>query len=185
MCAGSNKTAGDFLLGHYGRIHSVQWSDSKFGSPAAQQHGYTDVPRVGFSITDGEKNATVAWDWVRANKLDAAVLSVQHVFDLFSSNAPWPVIWSSEWATAQAHQYIFVVFLIWPCLLLCFDLARCYGVVALLRSKEFILLSVVFGVMLAVFIATGEPRYRLPFDCVFIIVGVQFYRRLAARHLPF
>jgi hypothetical protein len=118
------------------------------------------------------------------NKLDAAVLSVQHVFDLFSSNAPWPVIWSEEWATAQAHQYAFIIFLLWPCMLLCFDLARCYGLVALLRSKEFMLLSVVFGVSLAVFIATGEPRYRLPFDCVFIVVGVQFYRRLAARHLP-
>ena len=124
----------------------------------------------------------MAWQWVGAAKLDALVLSVQHVFDLFSPNAPWPVIWTDEWATAQAHQYLFVIFLFWPALLLCFDLARCYGIRGLLRSREFALLSTVFGLVLAVIIATGEPRYRLPFDCVFIVLGVQFYRRLADRH---
>jgi hypothetical protein len=182
FCVNSNKSAADFLLGHYDRIESLKWTDSQFGNPSAQQHGYEHVAQVGFSITDSEQNLATAWDWIMTNKVEALVLSVQHIFDLYSVNAPWPVIWTPEWPTAQAVMYLFMMLIIWPACLLLFDMARSSGPVRMFQSIEFALFSVTFGVMLAVFIATGEPRYRLPFDCVFIILGVQFYRRMLARH---
>lgn len=182
FCLTSNKGPSDFLLGHYGRIQSIKWADSQFGSPGAQQHGYEHVPQVWFSITDGEQNTDAAWDWIRGNPGEALVLSVQHVFDLLGPNAPWPTIWTPEWITAQTHMYLFVLLLVYPAWLLLFDIARSSGPWAMLRSIEFAIMAVLFGVMLSVAIATGETRYRLPYDCVFIVLGVQFYRRMLARH---
>ena len=182
FCLPSNKSAADFLLGHYDRVASIQWTDATFGSPSALQHGYSASPQVPFSITDHEQNMTRAWQWIDDHKLEAAVLSVQHVFDMFAPNAPWPTIWTGEWPIAQAQMYLFVIFLIWPSLLLLFDIGTVNGPMAMLRSTELALASVLLGVSLGVFIATGEPRYRLPFDCVFIVLGVQFYRRMLARH---
>ena len=181
FCLGSNKTAADFLLGHYDRIHSLKWTDSQFGSPASQQHGYEHVPQVWFSITDSEQNFATAWDWVTGSPDKALVLSVQHIFDLLTPNAPWPTIWTPEWPFAQAVSYLFVMVMAYPAFLLLFDIVRSSGVGGLFRSIEFAILSILFGVMLGVAIATGEARYRLPYDCVFIILGVQFYRRVLAR----
>lgn len=182
FCLPSNKTAADFLLGHYDRVASIQWTDATFGSPSALQHGYSSSPKVPFSITDHEQNMEAAWRWIDGHKLEAAVLSVQHVFDMFAPNAPWPTIWTGEWPQAQAQMYLFVVFLIWPSMLLLFDIGTVNGPLAVLRSTELALASVLVGVSVGVFIATGEPRYRLPFDCVFIVLGVQFYRRMLERH---
>lgn len=182
FCLPSNKTAADFLLGHYDRVASIQWTDATFGSPSALQHGYSSSPKVPFSITDHEQNMEAAWRWIDNHKLEAAVLSVQHVFDMFAPNAPWPTIWTGEWPQAQAQMYLFVVFLIWPSMLLLFDIGTVNGPLAVLRSTELALASVLVGVSVGVFIATGEPRYRLPFDCVFIVLGVQFYRRMLKRH---
>src|SRR5690606_2196234 len=145
------------------------------------QHGYEHVPQVWFSITDSKQNFETAWDWVTSSPDKALVLSVQHIFDLMTPNAPWPTIWTAEWPLAQAVSYIFVMVAAYPACLLLFDIIRSSGVLGLLRSTEFAILSVLFGVMLGVFIATGEARYRLPYDCVFIVLSVQFYRRMFAR----
>lgn len=182
FCLTSNKTAADFLLGHYDRIHSLKWTDSQFGSPASQQHGYEHVPQVGFSITDSQANFQTAWDWISGSPKEALVLSVQHIYDLMSPNAPWPTIWTPEWPVAQAWMYFFLLFMIYPSGLLLFDITRSSGPAAMFRSIEFAIISILFGVMIAVFIATGETRYRLPYDCAFIVLGVQFYRRMFARH---
>lgn len=181
FCLGSNKSASDFLLGHYDRIHSLKWTDSQFGSPGSQYHGYEQVPQVWFSITDSQQNSATAWEWIGKSPGKALVLSVQHIFDLLAPNAPWPTIWSPEWPIAQAYSYVFLLCLMYPAGLLLFDIIRSSGPRALLHSIEFAVLSILFGVMLGVFIATGESRYRLPYDCVFIILGVQFYRRVLTR----
>lgn len=181
FCLGSNKSASDFLLGHYDRIHSMKWTDSQFGSPGSQYHGYEHVPQMWFSITDSEANSAAAWDWIASAPGKAIVLSVQHIFDLMAPNAPWPTIWTPEWPLAQAYAYIFLLLLMYPACLLLFDIVRSSGPRALIQSTELAVLSITFGVMIGVAIATGESRYRLPYDSVFIILGVQFYRRVLVR----
>ncbi len=181
-CFGSNKSAADFLLGHYGRIHSLKWTDATFGNPSAHQHGYEDKPSVGFSIVDSKANADAAWDWIARNKSQAIVLSVQHVFDTLSPNAPWPIIWTKEWPIAQGYQYLFALFIMLPTFLLGFRLFRSHGAVYMFTSLEFALFSTLFGLFMAVFIATGEVRYRLPFDCIFFVLAARFYTRVAPRY---
>lgn len=182
LCFGSNKSSADLLLGHYGRIQGIKWKDPKqrgyvsFGSPSAYQHGYRDVREVPFSITDGEKNSEAAWDWIRKRKMHALVLSFEHVFDTMGATLPWPAVATKYWVGSQGAQYLFLVFLLFPAAVRCLDLARDRGLWAMLQSRELSVISPLFGVMLAVFVATGEPRYRIPFDGLVILVAIQFYR---------
>ncbi len=182
FCVGSNKSGADFLMGHYGRVRSIRWKPKKggsrrFGSPAAVQHGYSWRRTVDFSITDREQNMAAAWGWIRENRFKALVLSTEHVTDAFGVNLPWPSWATDWWAVSQAAQYIFLVFFGLPAIFRFIDIARRRGFIDMMRSMELSVISPYFGLALAVFIATGEARYRLPFDAVGIVVGLQFYLR--------
>jgi hypothetical protein len=63
-----------------------------------------------------------------------------------------------------------------PALCLCLDSIRRQGLRGFVGSEAMLVLSPILGVIAAVFIATGEPRYRVPFDGLFILVAIQFYR---------
>ncbi len=183
FCFGSNKSGADFLLGHYGRIQGISWKPKKgphysFGSPSAYQHGYRDVPEVSFGIFDSKANEQAAWQWIRKNPAQAVVLSSEHVADSFVGALPWPAYATNFWLGAQAALYLFILFLLFPTGMLLVDVLRQRGVLGFLRSMELAIISPIFGVCLAVAIATGEIRYRLPWDGVFMVLAIEWYRRL-------
>ncbi|MFO0616462.1 MAG: hypothetical protein U0414_27970 [Polyangiaceae bacterium] len=187
FCTGSNKSAADFLLGHKGRIQGIEWRDPKvpgvvgFGNPAAYQHGYREKAVVPFLITNQAENNKAAWDWVKKNKGEALVLSFEHVWDSFGGSYPWPPNATKIWPFSYAFHFLFLVFILFPALVRLTDVLRDRGVVGLLRSDEFILLSPIFGVCAAVFLATGEVRYRIPWDPVFFLLAIEFYRKITYR----
>jgi len=187
FCPGSNKAGADFLMGHIGRVQGVVWKDPKargtigFGSPAAYQHGYRDKPEFAFAITDNDANRAAAWDWIREHPGQAFVLSLEHVWDSFGGSLPWPAVATGFWPGSQLFHYLFLLFLFFPSLVLMLDLARQKGMLGLLRSTELALMAPIFGVVVAVMMATGEARYRAPWDMVFIVLAVEFYRRLKIR----
>lgn len=184
FCSGSNKAPSDFLLGHYGRIQGITWRDPKkpghvgFGSPAAYQHGYRDKPEVPFLITDSKKNYEYAWKWIKKNPWQSLVLGFEHVWDAFGGSLTWPAVATSYWPHAQAAHYGFLAFLLFPTFMLLVDVARKRGVVGLIRSMELAVFAPLFGVILSIFVATGETRYRIPWDATFLILGMEFFRRL-------
>ncbi len=181
FCLVSNKAPADFLLGHYGRIQGLSWKDSKgrvtvtFGSPAAYQRGYREVPSVPFLITDGPQNSAYAWAWIRQHPFDALILSCEHVYDSFCGSLPWPSVANGFWAMSEAFHFIFLLFLLLPSLMRCLEVIRRQGFRAFLESRDLLVLSLVFGLVAAVFVATGEERYRMPYDSVFILLAVRFY----------
>jgi hypothetical protein len=181
FCLVSNKAPADFLLGHYGRIQGLSWKDSKgrvtvtFGSPAAYQRGYREVPSVPFLITDGPQNSAYAWAWIRQHPVDALILSCEHVYDSFCGSLPWPSVANGFWAVSESFHFIFLLFLLLPSLMRCLDVIRRQGFRAFLQSRDLLVLSLVFGLVAAVFVATGEERYRMPYDSVFILLAVRFY----------
>ena len=85
---------------------------------------------------------------------------------------------------SQAFHYLFLVFLLFPSMMLLVDVARQRGLVALLRSTELAIFSPILGVIISVMIATGEARYRIPWDMCFILLAVEFYRRLGRAPAP-
>lgn len=187
FCTGSNKSAADFLLGHKGRIQGIEWRDPKvpgvvgFGNPAAYQHGYREKAVVPFLITNQAENNKAAWDWIRKNKGEAVVLSFEHVWDAFGGSYPWPPNATKIWPFSYAFHFLFLVFILFPALVRLTDVLRDRGVMGLLRSDDFVLLSPIFGVCAAVFLATGEVRYRIPWDPVFFVLAIQFYRHIRYR----
>lgn len=188
FCPGSNKAAADFLMGHIGRVQSVSWGridrkgkyrvHSNFGSPAAYQHGYTKKVELPFPITDTERNKAEAWRFIRENPGQAVVLSFEHVWDSFGGSLPWPSVATRHWAVSQAFHYGFLLFLLFPSLMLLVDVGRQRGLLGLLRSTEVAVFAPIVGVIISVMIATGEARYRIPWDMCFILLAVEFYRRL-------
>lgn len=185
FCPGSSKQGADFLMGHIGRVQGVVWKDPKskgvvgFGSPAAYQHGYKDKPEFPFAITDNPKNNEAAWKWIKTHPGDSVVLMFEHVWDSFGGSLPWPGNAQKEWATSQTFHYLFLVFLFFPALVRLLDVARARGLVALLRSMELAIFAPIFGVIVSVMMATGEARYRIPWDMCFILLAVELYRSLA------
>ena len=188
FCSGSNKSAADFLLGHYGRIEGIEWRDPAtpglvvaFGSPAAYQHGYRKKEIVPFLITNQKKNAEFAWKWIGEHPAEAFVLSIEHVWDCFGGSYPWPANSTAAWPGSYICHYLFLFFVFFPAMVLLVDILRKRGLLGLLRSVELLIVSPILGLCVAVFLASGETRYRIPWDGVFIVLAVELYRRMTFR----
>ena len=183
VCFVCNKGPSDFLLGHYGRIERLAWNGPNAIwalSASAPQHGYKERPVVGFDVTDGPANSAAAWRWIGAHPGEALVLSCEHVYDLFCGSLPVPGIDTASWLAMESSHFAFLVFLLLPSLFLGFDLIKTWGFRSFLGSSEFLVGAPILGLMAAVFIATGEARYRIPFDPIFILLAIQFYKRCGA-----
>jgi 4-amino-4-deoxy-L-arabinose transferase-like glycosyltransferase len=181
FCYSNNKNAADVLLGHYGRVQSITWKNPKggtftFGNPSDYQHNYTEKPVLNFGMTDSKANADEAKRWIKAHPGQAAVLTLNHVFDMYTTSA-WPSAATKEWQIMTVYQYLFIVFVFFPACMRIVDLLRRHGLRALLGSDEAVTLAPFAGLVAAVMISTGEPRYRIPFDSLFIVVAIEFFRR--------
>jgi hypothetical protein len=187
FCLVSNKSPADFLLGHYGRVQGISWKvpsinyHVSFGNPSAYQHGYRETPVVNFKLTDGPQNSAAAWKWIGSHPQEALVLSFEHVYDTFCGGLPWPSVADAVWPASEGFHFIYIVFLLLPSLVQCLDVIRRQGFRKFLESRELLVLSLVFGLIAAVFAATGEPRYRIPYDSVFMLLAVRFYMAFNAQ----
>jgi hypothetical protein len=174
FCFAGNKPAADFLLGHYGRIETLDWQPPGgrsfgFSSPGSILRHYDGRPKVPWSITDNRANSAEAWRWIRAHPFEAVVLSLDHIYDTFGGSAMWPSFNYQSWPFAHLFQYVFLVLLFIPTLFACGRIAK-EGARAFLVSRTALVLSPVVALALTVAIATGEVRYRIPFDVFFIAV---------------
>ena len=175
FCFAGNKPAADFLLGHYGRIAGITWAEDQghgyfFGSPGSHLRHYDDKAAVPYVISDNASNAAEAWRWIAAHPWEAVVLSLDHIYDTFLGAAMWPSFGHASWHYAHFFQYVFVVLLFLPTLYACVRVGR-RGVRAFLTSRTALVLAPVVALTVTVAIATGEVRYRIPFDIFFIAVA--------------
>ena len=175
FCVTGNKVGSDFLLGHYGRVAAIDWKPElpggsvRFGSPGSYLRHYDGIPAVPFAITNNAANTAEAWRWIVGHPGEAIVLSLNHVYDTFFGAAMWPGYGHPTWFYAHLSQYIFIVLLFLPTLLACGALAR-RGGRGVLQSQTALVLAPIAALTITVFIATGEVRYRIPFDVFFIVL---------------
>lgn len=173
FCVTGNKVGADFLLGHYGRIADISWAHDEgngfhFGSPSSHLRHYDVHKQVPFPITDNAANAAEAWRWIFAHPFDALVISVDHLYDTFFGVSMWPGFDSPSWAYAHLSQYVFVVFLFVPAAFACAAALK-RGWRAFAMSRTVLVLAPIGALALTVAIATGEVRYRVPFDIFFLV----------------
>jgi 4-amino-4-deoxy-L-arabinose transferase-like glycosyltransferase len=165
LCITGNKAGSDFLLGHYGRIAGIQWGlvDGRtyfFGSPGSYLRHYDARPAVPFAMYDGRANVAEAWKWIGAHPLDAVELSLDHVYDSFFGVGMWPSFANDSWGWAHLSQMIFLALFFFPAL----------WALGKKPKRAWLVISPVAGLILTLLIATGEVRYRIPFDCFFMAV---------------
>jgi hypothetical protein len=179
----SNKSGADFLLGHYGRIRLIRWVDPAgptlfFGSPSAPQRGYDAERTLPFAVHDPVRNRALAWSWIRAHPAEAVVLSLEHVYDTLLGTRCWPSYYEN-WgkSVVEVFHMLYVGLVLFPALLVCVDAARRDGLRGFLGSPELLLLTPILGVLVAVFLSTGEARYRIPFDGALLILALACLHR--------
>ena len=162
----------DFLLGHYGRIADIAWGADRghafqFGSPSTWLRHYDTRAHVDFPITDSAANSAEAWRWIHAHPFEAVVISLDHLYDTFFGPTIWPTMNGPRWTWAQLSQYAFILLLFVPCVLVCERIVK-RGWRAALTSRGALVLAPIVSLAVTVAIATGEVRYRVPFDIFFI-----------------
>ena len=178
FCVTGNKLGSDLLLGHYGRIADLEWKSEghdlyKFGSPGALLRHHDPHAKVPFSMTDNARNTAEAWRWTVDHPGESIVLSLDHIYDTFFGSAQWPTFNHEVWPLANLSQYAFVIFLFVPTVLGCASILR-RGLRASLTSQTALVLAPVIGLTFTVAIATGEVRYRVPFDVFFIAIACAY-----------
>jgi 4-amino-4-deoxy-L-arabinose transferase-like glycosyltransferase len=175
FCVTGNKVGSDFLLGHYGRIADIEWGPEdghsfKFGSLGSHLRHYESHVHVPFPMTDNAANKAEAWRWIFAHPGDAIVLSLDHIYDTFFGPVMWPSYGDFSWRYAQLAQWGFIAFLFIPTVLACARIIP-RGARAFLTSRTALLLAPIASIAVTVAIATGEIRYRIPFDIFFICIA--------------
>jgi 4-amino-4-deoxy-L-arabinose transferase-like glycosyltransferase len=185
FCVTGNKVGSDFLLGHYGRIADIAWGLESghgfmFGSPSSWLRHYDLHEKVPFPMTDSAQNTAEAWKWIFAHPFEAVVLSLDHLYDTFFGMTIWPTFNGPRWAYAQLSQYVFIMLLFVPTVLVCARVLK-GGARAALTSRTALVLAPVAAIAFTVAIATGEVRYRIPFDIFFIVTACALVTHEIAR----
>ena len=184
FCVTGNKGGSDFYLGHTGRVGSVAWETPTrgihFGSPGAVLRHYDKVVTVNFPIHDNAANIAAGWRWIAAHPGEAVVLSVDHIYDTLFGVAAWPTYGNDTWLWSHVSQYLFLALLFVPVVLVWSGIAR-RGPRAALTSRTALVTAPILGLIVTVVIATGEVRYRIPFDVFFIAMACALFTGDLAR----
>jgi hypothetical protein len=178
FCVTGNKMGSDFLLGHYGRIADIEWRSEghdlfRFGSPGALLRHYETHVKVPFSMTDNAANSAEAWRWIGRHPGEAIVLSLDHVYDTFLGPTMWPTLNADQWPFGHLTQYLFFVALLLPTVLACARVVR-LGARTALGTQTALMLAPIVALAITVAVATGEVRYRIPFDIFFIAIACAY-----------
>lgn len=175
FCVTGKEMGSDLLLGHYGRVADIEWRHEgfdlfRFGSPGALLRHYDTHAKVPFSITDGAANRDEAFRWISDHPGEAIVLSLDHVYDTFFGSTMWPTLNGNRWPLGHLSQYIFIALLFVPTVLAWATVLR-RGPRAALTSQTALVTAPLVALTITVMIATGEVRYRIPFDVFFICLA--------------
>ncbi len=184
FCVTGNKPGADFFLGHTGRVANVAWETPTrgmaYGSPGAFLRHYEDKVTVTFAIHDNAANVAAAWRWIAAHPGQAIVLSLDHIYDALFGVAAWPTYGNDTWLWAHLSQYLFIALLFVPFVLAWAGIAK-GGLRAAVTSRTALVAAPIAALLVTVAIATGEVRYRIPFDVFFIAIACAVFTGDLAR----
>jgi hypothetical protein len=184
FCPVSNNIAMNMVLGQAGEFMGITFRDAKHPElttgwvpPALLQHGYGKMKEVPFSIY--ETGPALTWFVERFFKAPGQffVRALGNVLDLFRLE-----YWPDEYAPLGIRQATvlkqsFLLFVIAPALVSLLALARRIVRRPLASAVPLFLLAVVVAVTLVAAGSLGEPRYRIPFDGVFICLAAASFVR--------
>lgn len=181
FCLISTNSGLNFLQGHYGHTSHFKFDDKKrgyyyeFGNPTKLYKRYEEEARIPFGPYDSHALMRYAKNWIWQHPLDALLISVEHVFDLFFGSVTWPTSHTVHQRWALLFQQLYLVFILLPAL---FIVQRRSALILRFSTSAFseaLMFLPLLGVMLTVFLTIGEIRYRIPFDAFTMILAARFY----------
>jgi len=186
FCPVSNNIAMNMVLGQAGEFMGITFKDTErperttgWVPPALLQHGYEKMKEVPFSIY--EPGRALGWLGERFVKAPGLFLvrALGNVFDLFRLE-----YWPDDYAPLGKRQatvlkQAFLLCVLAPAFVAALGLARRIAKRRLASAVPLFLLSVVVALSLVAAGSLGEPRYRIPFDGVFICLAASTFVRTA------
>lgn len=175
----ANEAPRSFLLGHHGRVGGASFTDAKrgysheFGCPVAAQRGYTEVLRLNVGVYEPAEIYKEGWAWIKRNPGEALLQAIEHSFDLFYGTLPWPGVVRPYVTWVIFFSQVFLMLILFPAV---------YGLVRRAREilalhpavcGDLLALAPVASVFLVAFLYVGEPRYRIPYDGLFMLLAVR------------
>lgn len=173
----ANDASRTFLLGHQGRAGLTWWEDSERGfrmnfiNPSTIQHNYGEEKRYPFGVYDNAANYAAGLKWTWENPLEALLLSVEHVFDMFTVALPYPGYFRpySRWVIFFGYVFLSLVFL--PALMRMAGLRRRLGEEGIELQAELMMTAAVGSIFIIAFLFLGEARYRICYDGFMILLA--------------
>jgi hypothetical protein len=146
-----------------------------FGSPVNAQRALQNNVTFNFGVYDAPRALQEAWQWSTNHAVEAVLLSIEHVFDLFVGSIPWPSSATRFNGLANLYQQIYLVFILLPACIYLWGHARPMMRMDQSSVGSALLLLPLLGLMIAAFLTIGEPRYRIPYDGFTIIFAACAY----------
>ena len=182
FCLVANQTGVNFLLGKRGPVFICKFFDPKrglnfeFGSPSATQRGYRKEEEFQIGVYEDAELMRVGWEWTKEHPGEAFLGSLEHVSDLFFFVRPWPsceVEPLKPWV--RLFQFVFLGLVLMPAVIYLgskgLDLLR----LAPTAWSEALLITPLVAMMLVAFLFIGEPRHRIPFDGLLMILAARLF----------
>lgn len=172
ICAIDSRGPVEMLMGHFGHATYFEFvargATYAFGSPTAIIQRGLDRVTLPFAPDDLRAVLATLRDRVCAHPIDAALMSVRNVFNLFVESDLWPALETDlhRWSVLSVELY-------WVLVLL-----PAWGYVVGLRRRpvaweDVLLVAPLAGLAVTVFFTLGEPRYRIPFDGFVILLAAR------------
>jgi hypothetical protein len=173
----SSNAGAAVIVGHWGPIRRFRFVEARTGSDfwvssaVAIQHGYQGEQTFPFALHDSRAALRAVAE--RAAEHPGAVLaqSLGNVLDLFLGGVPWPAVELRGARAMRASELGFALVILLPALL---RLWRRRAALLDLRAgptPEQVLAVPILGLLATAFLTHGEPRYRIPFDAIFLVLA--------------
>ncbi len=182
VCLVSNNVAMNIALGQAGEVKGLEFRDAlrpalatTWVPPALLQHGYQELGKVGRTIYDAPGLLRWVFERWKADPAMSLVRAAGNALDLFRLEY-WPDDYEGvPERIATVAKQAFLVLVVAP------------GLVALVRSAwrsvrrpdrasvALVLATLFGGVLFGAAGSLGEPRYRIPFDGILILLAAVTY----------
>jgi len=185
FCLGAANFSGCMLLGHFGDVATIEWTNPDSGDIKSlsnltnMDRGSERIVNLDFWFSESSRNLKLAWSWTKQHPFQSLWDSLSSVGYLFSWDVSYPTRYTWFRPIASAYMKIFTFIILLPA---CAYLFRRRSAIFSLNSSsiaEALLAAPVLGLMGTVFLVNvTEIRYRIPFDGLMIILAARFYANL-------
>ncbi len=182
------------LIGHYNGLVMGHFRDDQrhtyfeFGSPPDFQTGLPigpeSNPEFSFGPYDSARALDTAWQQIKNQPLNAVLRSIEHVFGLFTGSVPWPTSHTPQRRWAIFFQEVYWVALLFPALVHLVQQRRALWRMRGTGLADALMILPLLGLMIVAFCTMGEPRFRIPFDGLMIVLAARCYLRDPYRESP-